>query len=166
MACDTEAIAAIHAEAFANPDDPGATPVEVGLVDDLRNSGCWIPELSLVLAVDDKVIGHVVCTRAWIDGTDVLGLGPIGLLKSHQLQGGGSALMHAVLGAADAMGEPLVGLLGSTEFYPKFGFVPATDLGIEAPESAWGAHFQARTLSGYRPDITGRFAYAPPFDDV
>ena len=38
--------------------------------------------------------------------------------------------MHAVLGAADALNEPLVVLLGSTGYYPKFGFRPAGEYGI------------------------------------
>jgi putative acetyltransferase len=33
--------------------------------------------------------------------------------------------MHAVLGAADALDEPLVVLLGHPDYYPRFGFRPA-----------------------------------------
>ncbi len=163
---DVQSITDVHAEAFSDPESPDVVPAEVKLVDDLRDSDCWIPKLSLVLTVDDMVVGHVVCTRGWVGHHEALGLGPIGLLRSHQLKGGGSALMHAVLGAAEAMGEPLVALLGSTEYYPRFGFVSAAELEIEAPDVNWGAHFQARTLTTYQPRMTGRFRYAPPFDGV
>jgi putative acetyltransferase len=163
---DVQSITDVHAEAFANPESPDVAPAEVKLVDDLRASNCWIPQLSLVLIVDDMVVGHVACTRGWVGDHEALGLGPIGLLRSHQLKGGGSALMHAAVAAAEAMGEPLVALLGSTEYYPRFGFVPAADLEIEAPDVNWGAHFQARSLAAYQRQMTGRFRYAPPFDGV
>jgi putative acetyltransferase len=71
--------------------------------------------------------------------------------------------MHAVLGAADALGEPLVGLLGNPSYYRRFGFVPAQPVGIAAPVSAWGNNFQVRTLSQYE-GLAGRFQYAGPFD--
>jgi putative acetyltransferase len=75
----------------------------------------------------------------------------------------GTALMHAVLGAADALGEPLVALLGNPLYYGRFGFVPAQPAGIVAPVPAWGDNFQVRTLSRYEGQ-TGRFRYAAPFD--
>jgi putative acetyltransferase len=93
----------------------------------------------------------------------VLGLGPLGVRPDRQGQGVGGALMHAVLAAADARDEPLVVLLGDPNYYRRFGFVAAGDLGIEAPEPAWGEHFQARLLAAYDPALTGPFAYAAPF---
>ena len=61
-------------------------------------------------------------------------------------------------------GEPLMGLLGSPAYYSRFGFVPASDLAVTAPDPEWGGYFQVRTLSSYRPTINGRFRYAEPFD--
>jgi putative acetyltransferase len=71
--------------------------------------------------------------------------------------------MHAVLGAADALSEPLVGLLGDPAYYHRFGFVPAQSIGVTAPDSSWGEDFQVRTLTRYE-GLTGRFHYAGPFD--
>ncbi|WP_251011681.1 hypothetical protein [Rhodococcus erythropolis] len=71
--------------------------------------------------------------------------------------------MHAVISAADALDTPLLALLGSTEFYPRFGFVTSTDVGVKSPEAEWGAHFQVRTLTAHRADQTGKFSYAAPF---
>ena len=67
--------------------------------------------------------------------------------------------MHAVSGAADALGEPLIALLGSPVSYSRFGFVASTEVGIEAPDALWGIHFQIRTLSAYDPAMTGTFGY-------
>jgi putative acetyltransferase len=41
--------------------------------------------------------------------------------------------------------------------------VAASELGIEAPDPSWGAHFQARALTAYDPSLRGPFAYAAPF---
>lgn len=44
--------------------------------------------------------------------SSALGLGPLAVRPDQQGQGVGQALMHAVLGAADALGKPFVALLG------------------------------------------------------
>jgi putative acetyltransferase len=162
---DAEPIRRVHASAFATISTDSAPP-EVGLVDALRACDAWIPELSIVAVDDNAVIGHVACTRAWVNGRDALGLGPLGVLREHHRRGVGSALMHAVLGAADAMHEPLVVLLGHPGYYPRFGFVLADTLGIEPPVPEWAPHFQARTLTHYDAAMRGTFAYAQPFNDL
>jgi putative acetyltransferase len=156
---DVTAIHEVHAAAFP-------TELEANLVRALRASDAWLPRLSLVAEDGGTVVGHVVCTRGHVGGTPALGLGPLGVLPAQQKGGVGSALTHAVLAAADALDEPVVVLLGHVDYYPRFGFEPATRYGIEAPDPAWGAHFQARTLSTYDESIRGPFAYAQPFNEL
>ncbi|MFC4530819.1 GNAT family N-acetyltransferase [Sphaerisporangium dianthi] len=164
---DIPAIREVHDAAFAKPDAPGEPTMEAGLVDALRACDAWLPPLSLVAtAADGSVVGHVVCTRASVGPAPVLGLGPLGVLPAHQRRGVGHALMHAVLGAADAFGEPLVVLLGHRDYYPRFGFRPATELEIISPVPQWGDAFQVRALTAYSPAIRGAFAYAKPFDEL
>ena len=91
------------------------------------------------------------------------GVGPIGVLPDHQAKGIGSALMNALLSAADAQDVPLVVLLGSPEYYGRFGFRPAVDLGVMPPEPTWGSAFQARPLRADTPSVAGPFEYAPAF---
>jgi putative acetyltransferase len=163
LAGDEAAIRAVTAAAFAWPGQD--VPVEADLVDWLRASPAWIPELSLVAAgPDGGVAGHVLCTRGTVGATPVLGLGPLSVHPRRQSRGIGTALMHAVLGAADALGEPLVVLLGSTGYYPRFGFRPAAEYGITPQRPEWAQHFQARALTAYDPAVRGEFAYAEPFD--
>jgi putative acetyltransferase len=164
---DASAIRDVHADAFA-PQYPGAEPVEPQLVERLRVSGAYLGALSLVAVADGEIVGHVCCTRATLlPGEEpVLGLGPLGVRRSHQRRGAGGALMHAVLGAADALDEPLVVLLGHPDYYPRFGFRPASEIGVEPDNPEWVPFFQARTLTSYRPELRGRFRYAAPFDDL
>lgn len=163
-------IRAVTAAAFsgvehsAPPIEPHGVPGEATLVGWLREDPGWVPELSLVAEVDGEIVGHVVCTRGELAGRPALGLGPVSVSPDRQRDGVGSALMHAVLGGADAMGEPVVVLLGSPAYYERFGFAPASSLGIEAPDPAWGDYFQARPLAAYDPGLRGPFRYAAPFD--
>ncbi len=163
---DHAAIQAILGAAFKDPEAPQAVPVEVGLVDALRETPEWLPALSMVAEEDGEVVGYVVCTRGWVEDRGALALGPVAVAPAVQRRGAGSALMHAVLGAADALGEPLVALVGHAEYYPRFGFRPAGELGIAPPDPAWASHFQVRTLSGYQPGLRGGFRYAQPFNDL
>lgn len=167
---DVADIRAVTAAAFsgvehsAPPVEPDGVPGEATLVGWLRADPGWIPELSLVAEVDGEVVGHVVATRGALAGRPALGLGPVSVSPARQRDGVGSALMHTILGAADAMGEPVVVLLGSPAYYGRFGFIPASSLGIDAPDPAWGDYFQARPLAAYDQSVSGTFAYAAPFD--
>jgi putative acetyltransferase len=163
---DVTAVRYLLRRAFTDPAHPDAVPAEVGLVDRLRATDEWWPALSMVAEVKGQIAGYVVCSRAWVGPRPALGLGPLAVSPDKQRRGVGSALMHAVLGAADAMGEPLVVLLGHADYYPRFGFRPAAELGIEAPVDSWGEHFQARPMTGYDPSLRGKFRYAEPFNDV
>ena len=156
---DIDAVRAVTEAAFAAR--PGG---EYQLVDQLRLDEGWIPALSLVATVSDEVVGHVVCTRASVGGARALGLGPLSVEPSHQRSGVGKALVHTVLGAADALDEPLVVLLGDPKYYSRFGFRLAAEYGITPPVAEWAPHFQARPLSAYTPALRGAFRYAEPFD--
>lgn len=156
---DVAAIAAVHRAAFGSGD-----PVEVGLVAALRADPAWLAHLSLVAVADGRLVGHVVATRATVDGAPALGVGPLGVVPAAQGRGIGTALMYALLGAAQARDETLVGLLGEPGFYARFGFVPAAELGVTSPDPAWGRHFQALRLGDAAP--RGTFAYAAPFAEL
>ncbi|SHL20933.1 putative acetyltransferase [Pseudonocardia thermophila] len=167
---DHARVRGVHLAAFARED--GAPVAEADLVDRLRAGPWFLPALSLVaLAAPDApgadVVGHVIATRGTIEpsGAPALGLGPLGVVPAWQRRGVGSALMHALLGAAEATDETVVCLLGSPRYYCRFGFRPAVEAGIAAPDPAWGGAFQVRTFGTGRVP-SGTFRYAAPFDEL
>ncbi len=106
----------------------------------------------MVAVVDDTVVGHLVATRAHIGSSPAIGIGPVSVVPEMHGRGVGSALMHFALGAADAMGETVAGLLGDPAFYTRFGFAPAAAMDITGPDPSWGDYFQARApLFVFRP---------------
>lgn len=161
---DHDAVRAVHRAAFGGPGrDAGVEVAEARLTDELREDAGFLPHLSLVAVVADAVVGHVLATRGWLEplGVPVLGLGPLGVVPTAQRRGAGTALVHALVAVAEACEERLVALLGAPEYYGRFDFRPATELGVTPPETRWGAHFQARRLTG--PPVRGTFRYADPF---
>ena len=168
QADDYEAIRHVYAEAFRSPrfrrpQSSGSAPPEVGLFDALWEAGDVIPELSFTALTDGGVVGHVTASQATVATDPVVAVGPIGVLPDHQGTGIGSALMEALLAAADAAGVPLVVLLGAPQYYSRFGFRPAEELGVIPPEPAWGDAFQARALTAHTESVAGRFEYASAF---
>jgi putative acetyltransferase len=162
---DADVIRAITTAAFASGRPPGQIPPEARLIDELRAGPAWLPALSLVAVTPaGEVIGHVLGTRGHVGQDSVVALGPLAVRPDHQRHGAGSALMHAILGAADALGEPLVALLGDPGYYRRFGFELSTACQITPPRPEWQPHFQVRVLSGCQPRLRGMFTYPEPFD--
>jgi putative acetyltransferase len=106
-------------------------PLEADLVDRLRP--VCTNSLSLV-AEDDAVVGHILFTPVVIEGTarEVLGMGlaPMAVLPGHQRQGIGSQLVRRGLDILRERGCPFVVVVGHPEYYPRFGFKPASTHGI------------------------------------
>lgn len=168
QADDYEAIRHVYAEAFRRPgfrppQNPSSVPPEVGLFEALWEAGDAIPEFSFTALADGGVVGHVTASQATVATDPVVAVGPIGVLPDHQGTGIGSALMDALLTAADVARVPLIALLGSPQYYSRFGFRPAKELGLISPEPEWGDAFQARALTAYTESVAGRFQYASAF---
>jgi putative acetyltransferase len=148
--------------AFGRPD-------EADLVDVLREEAR--PFLSLV-AVDEgeRVVGHILFTPVTIegaaDGRLELGLGPMAVLPAHQKQGIGSRLVAAGLDECRRVGAGLVVVLGHPEFYPRFGFLPASRLGLRCAWPVPDEVFMALELQPSAPGAAGLVSYHPAFDRV
>ncbi|MFE9777113.1 GNAT family N-acetyltransferase [Streptomyces sp. NPDC005775] len=155
---DTAAVHAVNAAAFP-------TEAEADLVDALRKDpSAWLPGLSYVAeAPDGSLAACALLTRCLVGGVPALALAPVATAPVHQRRGAGQAVVRALLDAAERRGEPLVLVLGHPEYYPKFGFVPASRYGIrpgfEVPDEA----MMALVLDDSAPVPRGTIAYPAAF---
>lgn len=138
----------------------------------IRASPQYEPGLALVARHDDEVVGFVMISHAALvdtDGTerDVLTLSPLAVDPAHERQGIGSALVRAVLDAAEARTDlpRLVTLEGSPIFYGRLGFRFAPDHGVtfDLPDWAPPEAAQVYRLAGHDPALRGRVTYPPAF---
>ncbi len=139
---------------------------EARVVDAIRDSENFVPELSLVAELDGQVVGHVMLSYVGLDGDArrVLALGPLSVAPEHQSTGVGGALTREALRRADDRGEPLVLLLGHPTYYPRFGFRPGDELGLARPDEDTPAEaFMAIPLRAYDPTLSGRVVFPPAF---
>ncbi|MCB5272708.1 hypothetical protein BJG92_00210 [Arthrobacter sp. SO5] len=164
---DRPAILALTAAAFALSPVTGlpvsGEPEEVGLLARLFACGEYLPAYSIVAELNGEIVGHVISTRGRVGALELLGLGPIGVVPRLQRHGIGTALMKETIDRANAARERGIALLGSPDYYSRFGFVASTSLGVEAPDPGWGAHFQLLPLAVWPGGVSGTFRYAGPF---
>lgn len=125
---DADAVRTLTEAAFAASElgDNG----EADLIDRIRASGD--PQLSLVAVEGGEVVGHVLFSAASIvtDNGEKWGmaLGPMSVKPGWQRKGVGGSLIR---GGFRKLGDYLfVVVFGHPEYYPRFGFKPAADLGI------------------------------------
>ena len=152
---DADAVARVIADAF---DDESVA----AFTDELRASPGYVAELTFVAEEDGDVVGFTMLSEVAVEGVPrpVLTLTPMAVRPDRQREGIGAALVRAALAAAEERGEPLVLVEGVPSYYPQFGFLPATMLGLERPddripEEAW----LALPLRAYDPAIRGRVVY-------
>jgi len=102
--------------------------------------------VSLVAVVEGRVVGHVLFSPVRIEtgeGRDVFGMGlaPLAVLPEYQRRGIGTELMEAGLAALGQTSCPFVVVLGHPDYYPRFGFEPASRRGIrckwDVPDEAF-----------------------------
>lgn len=161
-ATDYERIAEVVEAAFEGP-------AEVRLVERIRASEFYVPELALVAEVDGVVVAHAMLSYVTLHGTDeewqVLQLAPVAVVTERQRSGLGGAVVQACIDGAEARGEPLVMVQGHPEYYPRFGFERASRHGIEPPSPEQrDAAFMVRMLSAWNERYRGRIEYSPAFE--
>jgi putative acetyltransferase len=137
------------------------------LTDALRAATPEEDRLSLVAVDEDRVSGHALFTRAWLDAparlVDVSVLSPLGVLPQRHRQGIGTALVRAGLGILAGRGVPVVFLEGDPGYYGRLGFASASRQGFRTPSLRIpDAGFQAIRLTA-EPWMTGTLVYPDTF---
>jgi putative acetyltransferase len=158
---DLRAIREINEQAFGQK-------LEADLVDAIRASDRFVPELSLVAEDGDELVGHVLLSYVDLEpgSHQILQLGPLAVRPPQQRRGVGTALMIEALRLAEKRGEPMVMIEGNPAYYGRFGFRRSLELGIEPPPRVEAKYFMVRTLRAYDAALRGRAVYSEAFQAV
>lgn len=151
-------------EAFWNVYAPGC--VEHYVLNQYRSNPDFIPELDFVMEEDEKIIGHVMFSKAEITKEDgsafpAWTFGPISIHPEYKRKGYGLKLLQYALEKARKMGIGVICMEGNIDFYKHAGFVVASSLGIHYHAESKDAevpYFLAQELiPGYLNGIEGTY---------
>ena len=120
---------------------------EAELVETLRE--CVQPLISFVAEMDAAVVGHIMFSPVCVSADSrlrLMGLAPMAVAPAYQRQGIGSALVRAGLKRCKALACNAVVVLGHPEYYPRFGFLPASRFGLRCEYSVSDEAFMAMEL--------------------
>ena len=159
---DIPAIRIVNRRAFG-----GAA--EADLVDALRRNGKTV--ISLVAEDDGLIVGHIFFSPVAIHskgaGLTGVGLAPLAVMPERQNQGIGSTLVEHGLRRCREEGHPYVVVLGHPNYYPRFGFVPASRFGIKSVYDVADEVFMVMELrEGALSGCAGVAKYQPEFNEV
>lgn len=141
---------------------------EHNLVNRLRKSKEFIKELSLIAEDKNRIIGHVLITKALINGEnksyETLALAPLSVLPEYQKSGIGKKLMNRGIERAKELGYKSIVVLGHESYYPKFGFEKASKYGVKAPfEVPDEAYMILELVPGGLNGVSGIVEYSKAF---
>ena len=126
---DADAIAVVNKSAFGGD-------AEAQLVAGMRKSKSFIPELSLVAEIGERMAGHILMFRAYLDRdgkrAEILALAPMSVVPSQSHRGIGSALLETATAKAASLGYKAIVVIGHPNYYRRFDFGKAAKWGIRS----------------------------------
>ena len=158
---DYEAVYKLIRSAFLTAEHRDAN--EQDLVAALRKGEAFIPQLSLVAQEGKEIPGYVLFTRDWAGKKPLLTLAPLAVSPKRQRQGIGSALVREGHRIARELGYGYAAVLGSAEYYARFGYAAAGRHGIQAPLGIPPENFMAIRLREDAGPMAGSIVYAREF---
>lgn len=158
---DKTAVYDVNAAAFA-------TETEAKLVDVLRESSSEY--ISQVAVEDQNVVGHIMFTPVTLEPFEdmrLMGLAPMAVSPTLQRGGIGSELVNTGLLRCTESDVGAVAVLGHPQYYPRFGFRPASQWGIKSEYEVPEEVFMMMELSpGYLQGYQGIIRYDAAFADI
>ncbi|NPD44499.1 MULTISPECIES: GNAT family N-acetyltransferase [unclassified Lentimicrobium] len=104
------------------------------LIKDFRKTNHFIPELSRVARINDQIIGIIMYAKAEIvkgrKNVPSIIMATIAVLPSYQGLGIGQELIANSFQKARDLGYVSVLVVGQEEYFPRFGFKPASEFDI------------------------------------
>lgn len=141
---------------------------EAELVRELLHDPSAKPLLSLLALKKGRAVGHILFTSAHLsdskDAASIVILAPLAIVPDFQKQGIGGKLIEHGLALLSRSGVDLVFVLGHPEYYPRYGFTPAGQIGFEAaypiPDEHAGAWMVQALRSGVIGTVSGKIICA------
>ncbi len=134
----------------------------VELVENILSDKSAAPQVSLIARQNNRPVGHVLFSKARIDGrtpaVSAALLAPLAVIPEAQSVGIGGHLIDEGLYRLKEAGIEIVFVLGHPEYYPRHGFVPAGQLGFEAPYPIPDKHADAWMVQALRPNVLNGIA--------
>lgn len=132
---DHKAVFNLIVQAFKN--EELSDHKEQYLVERLRKSDAFIPELSIIAEINNTVVGHILTSKVKIKNPsnvfESLALAPVSVLPEFHGKGIGGKLINETHRVAKKLGFQSIILLGHETYYPRFGYTRADKFGIKFP---------------------------------
>jgi len=144
---------------------------EAKLVDAIRNSQNFIPELSIVAIEKANLLGHILFSPIVIEAQgqtfSALALAPLAVIPTRQRESIGTELVQLGLSKCRELNHNLIVVLGHPSYYRRFGFQTASQFGIRAPFPVPDEAFMVLELKpDTLQDVSGLVGYPAYFDEV
>ncbi|UUC45699.1 GNAT family N-acetyltransferase [Flavobacterium cerinum] len=139
------------------------------LVERLRKSAAYIPELALVAEQDGRIVGYLLLTKIKIKDengkeAESLALAPVAVLQDFQGKGIGGQLIRYAHEKARKLGFGSIVLLGHEQYYPRFGYELTSKYGIRLPFDVPSENCMVIELvTGALQDVQGVVEYPKAF---
>ncbi len=98
-----------------------------------------------------------------MNGVEVLALAPLSVLPEYQNRGVGLSLIKRGHMAAHKLGYRYSVVLGHSKYYPKSGYVSASQYGVKAPFEVEDKNFMVICLSENKDKLNGIIEYDEAF---
>ena len=113
----------------------------IALVEEIRDSEYYIPQLSFVAELDGEIVGHFLFSRFPLSrtsngvhggakDTDIVMLAPVSVHADYLRQGIGSAMLRLGIEKVKEMGFKGIIVEGNFRFYNTVGFRTSSEYGI------------------------------------
>ena len=158
---DHKQIRGLVCEAFALAEHSDGD--EHKLIERLRMSPEYIPELSLVAVSDDVVLGHIMFSIISVGRSGAIALAPLAVRPDKQRNGIGSLLVTSGHELARRMGYSCSVVLGDHSYYSKFGYEKASAYGIIAPFDVPDEYYMVCNLDNTDDIPQGKVKYSDAF---